>query len=233
MADEKAKSAAPYLPFKTFISSLDPFSQGVPPRVDRSIWSRSQSGLMQGLIMNAYRFLGLINDQDQPTVTLAKLVKKETQKKEVAEMLRLSYPDVFKHDLMTLTPKILDEELEKCGVGGETKKKAATFLLQAAKFSDIPLSNFLTERIRNTSVRRKKTVRKPDGNGENTFIPTIPLQSFSGGSTESVTLENGGTVTLHIAVELVKLRGKDRTFVFELIDKIQTYKDEIESTDEE
>jgi hypothetical protein len=45
---------APYLPFKTFLSSLEPFSQGIPPKIDRTLWN--QSGFVQGLIMNAYRW---------------------------------------------------------------------------------------------------------------------------------------------------------------------------------
>ena len=56
------------------------------------------------------------------------------------------------------------------------------------------------------------------------FTPVIPIPPSSG-SSESVTLENGGTVTLRLAVDLVKLRGNDRVFVFDLIDKIQAYKD--------
>src|SRR5215831_6141036 len=62
---EPKKKTAPYLPFKTFMNSLDTFSQGVPGTLDRTIW-KSQAGLMQGLIMNTYRFFGLVDEFDAP-----------------------------------------------------------------------------------------------------------------------------------------------------------------------
>ena len=63
---EAQRETAPYLPFKTFLNSLDTFSQGLPSILDRTIW-RSQAGLTQGLIMNTYHFLGLVDEYDSPT----------------------------------------------------------------------------------------------------------------------------------------------------------------------
>ena len=36
-------------------------------------------------------------------------------------------------------------------------------------------------------------------------------------------LKDGGTLTLSLAVNTLKLRGKDREFVFKIIDEIEEY----------
>ena len=67
------KSTPPYLPYRTFLGSFDRLAEGVPPRIDRGIW-KNQTGTVQSLIMGAYRFFGLINEQSQPTQRLHDLV---------------------------------------------------------------------------------------------------------------------------------------------------------------
>lgn len=218
---------APYLPFKTFLSSLDPFAQGIPPKIDRSLWN--QSGFVQGLILNAYRYFHLVDANDKPTPEFQQLVrsKNEDRKKLVKKfLLDIGYPEiVLMHDLATMTPKMLDELMEKYNVSGETKKKSITFFLQAAKFADVPLSNFLTEKIRNTSGPRRRR------NGAKGEVDTrIESQTFpparTPGTTRSVVLSGGGTVALTVSVDLFSLGKDDREFVFGLIDRLQQYEGE-------
>jgi hypothetical protein len=226
---KEANVPAPYLPFKTFLASLDPFSQGIPPTIDRSLWN--QSGLVQGWIMNTYRFFKLIDEDDKPTRLFHQLISKkdDERKVEIANILRIGYPAIMEHDLMTMTPKMLDGLLEKYHVGGETKKKAATFFLQAAKFAGVPLGNFLTEKIRNTSTRRRKGGTKGE-NGENLVDNGL---SSTQGQSQSVTLAGGGAVTLTVSVDVFALGKDDRDFVFGLIDQLQKYKTDHPSQDDE
>jgi hypothetical protein len=72
MADE-SKSIPPYLPYKTLLSSLENLGQGIPPKIDRSIW-KNQPGTVQSQILSAYKFLGLMNDTTGPTEALRELV---------------------------------------------------------------------------------------------------------------------------------------------------------------
>jgi hypothetical protein len=211
---------APYLPFKTFLSSLDPFSQGIPPKIDRTLWN--QSGFVQGLIMNAYRYFHLVDANSKPAPEFQQLVKSknEDRKKEVKKLLEIGYPEIMEHDLATMTPKMLDELIEAYNVSGETKKKATTFFLQAAKFADIPLSSFLTEKIRNTSGARR---RRKEGEGETRVIKTPTGSNPPSGPSRSVTLADGGTITLTISVDVFSLGKEDREFVFGLIDQLQQY----------
>lgn len=238
MADEKSKIvAAPYLPFKTFLSSLEPFSQGLPPKIDRTIW-RSQSGFMQGLIMNTFRFFKLIDDNDRPTELLHQIAKKKDEqlKPDLANLLRISYAAVMEHDLMTMTPKMLDEILEKSySVGGDTKKKAGTFFLQAVKHANIPFSSFLSVKTRNTTGRKRRVGTRENGNAETpNYVLEMPPTPAEGHS-KSIQLSGGGTVTLSLSANLFSLKGEDRKFVFDLIDLLDNYESEhpTESDEEE
>ena len=219
---------APYLPFKTFLGSLDPFSQGIPPKIDRSLWN--QSGFMQGLIMNAYRYFHLVDPSNRPTPEFQQLVtsKDAVRKAQIKKLLEIGYPEILgMHDLATMTPRMLDELMDKYNVTGETKKKATTFFLQAAKFAEIPLSNFLTEKIRNTGG----TKRRRRAEGEVSQRPTSIITTD--GSTRSITLAEGGTLTLTISADVFSLGKEDREFVFGLIDQLRRYESEHPSEDEE
>ena len=215
MPVEHPKPAAPYLPWKTFLNSFDVFSQGVPPRIHRTLWR--QSGLMQGLLLGAYRFLGLINDEDRPTAILARLADttQETRPAIVAEMLKASYPEIMAHGLAIMTIPILSEMMEKYNVSGSTKKKAITFFLQAAKYGNLPLSNFI--RLRSSGPRRRRS--RVGDEIENGTMVTRTTE----GEKKIVELNSGGTVTLIVAADFLSLNETDRKFVFELVDKMKGY----------
>src|ERR1019366_7020958 len=107
---------------------------------------------------------------------------------------------VLQHDLATMTPKMLEELMDKYNVSGDTKKKSITFFLQAAKFADISLSSFLTEKIRNTPGPKRR--RKTEGEAENRTPKPATIHRHSGGSSRSVTLSEGGTITLTISADV-------------------------------
>src|SRR6267154_5792649 len=86
-----SKRIPPYLAFRTFLNSLDTLSQGVPPKLDRSLW-KGQSGINQGLIMNAYRYFGLVNANDESTPDLVFLAQHpEKRPAKVREMIKDQY----------------------------------------------------------------------------------------------------------------------------------------------
>jgi hypothetical protein len=179
--------------------------------------------------MNAYRFFHLIDLSDKPTTAFQQLVtaKNEDRKVRIVELLEIGYPEIMAHELATMTPKMLDSLMEEYNVNGETKKKAVTFFLQAAKHSGVQLSNFLTERIRSTNgvKRRRKS--------EDVTDDRIQRPPSIHGSSRSVTLAEGGTVTLTISVDVFSLGKDDREFVFGLIDQLQKYEAQHPSDDDE
>lgn len=222
------KRVAPYLPFATFLGSLDVLAQGVPPKLDRTLWS--QSGLVQGQIMNAYRFFGLVDDDDASTEYLIKMAKYADQRPGVLkQLIENQYSDVLdQHDLTKMTLKMLEDEFEKnFAVTGTTKQKSVTFFLKAAKFADMPLSSFLQAQLRNTSARKKRGPKQRDQqNGQPsalTEVEIVPNAIPTGAISHSVKLASGGKLTVIITVNPFAMPADDRTFVFSMIDMVQSY----------
>jgi hypothetical protein len=221
---DQPKRVPPYLPFKTFLGSLDALSHGVPPKIDRMLW-RSQSGVTQGLIMNAYRFLGLVEDDDSANEYLERLVGSGTRGKEMRATIEVQYDDILsKHDLTKMTLKMLEDEFEKIfSVSGGTKQKAITFFLKAAKFADMPLSPYLSSLLRATRKKRGSRQRQENGTMEQIHVPFAPVQSPEAASRHSVRLISGGRLTVSITANPFKMPQEDRQFVFSIIDQLQKY----------
>lgn len=237
MATDAEKRVPPYLPFKTFLSSLDALAHGVPPRIDRTLW-RSQSGVTQGLIMSAYRFFGLVDDSpganDSSTDYLDQIARTPDKRPEVLrDLLAAQYADILdEHDLSNMTMRMLEEAFEKhFSVGGGTKQKAITFFLKCAKFAQMPLSPYLTSQIRAT--RKKRSQRPHAQENGNELAVSAPIQIPNQALTvHTVRLASGGTLNITIAANPFKMPQKDRDFVFSLIDKLQAYENEQRSAEE-
>jgi len=222
------KLAPPYLPYRTFLSSLDRLGEGVPPRIDRGIW-KNQTGSVQSLIMGAYRFFGLIDEQSKPTKKLHDLVAHRDKPNDyVKAMLEEKYADVIKHNLATMTEALINDYFEQAfGVDGDTKRKAITFFLQAAKAVGMQLSTFLQSqvRVRTTGTRR----RRREENGEE--IEELEVEDSGRpqvGEAKTIELHSGGTLTLSASVKFFDMASEDRTFVFELLDKLRDYEQKVQ-----
>jgi len=223
MPKETQPAIPPYLSFKTFLSALDALREGVPKRIDRGIW-RSQSGAVQGQIMIAFRFFGLVNEADEPTMPiLEKLATADEmeRKKLLKPLVEKYYRPIISHDLTKMTPSLLSEEMAKFGVSGGTTQKSVAFFLHLAKYLDLAMSPFLSDKTRNASSKRRTRASKTTKNGEPAF-PQPPPPSTAGSTTE-VDLHGGGKVTMTVTADVWRMPPDDRTFVLELVDKIQGY----------
>lgn len=225
---EARKKTAPYLPFKTFLNSLDVFTHGTPSILDRTIW-KSQSNVMQGLIMNTYRFLGLVDEYDAPSEALEKMIAHHEQRPAVLRgLMEATYGQEFGWDFSSATPKLLEGMFEDSyAVTGATKQKAITFFLKACRFASITLSPFLMNQIRNTPNRKKRAKTR-----DAAYVPPKETPGTNGGSTAGagvsdnshvIQLVSGGTVTVIITANPFKTSPEDREFVFGLIDQLQKY----------
>jgi hypothetical protein len=177
MADSKAenvRSTPPYVPYKTFINSLDVFeAHGLPPQIDRGIW-KTQPGGIQGLLLASYKFLGLVNDSGVPKERLASLVKDKAHRpQQIEALLKEAYPEILgKHELAKMTTKMLEDEFESAySVVGDTKRKGITFFLQAAKGAQMPLSGFLESQVRVVRRARKNGAKKDSGSERHAETP--------------------------------------------------------------
>ncbi len=214
---------APYLPFLTFQSAIESLEHGIPKKLDRTIWP-SQSGLVQSQILMAFRFLGLVDAEDRPAGLLHELVEhKEHRKMLIGEIVHGAYADIISHDLTKMTPKMLDDAFEQFGVTGDTKRKAVTFFLKAAKFADVPMHPLLSTQVRNTGPRKKRA-QKPKG----VFIGDMNGAADPAydpdkrpTSTQTAVLSSGGRLVLQIFGDPFALPSDERQVVFELVDRLR------------
>ena len=201
----------PYVPFKTFLTALDSLEIGLPNQLDRSVWP-SYSGAIQGQLLGAFRFFGLMDEDNCPAPALRDLVSKREMRRELLRaLIERHYGSLVALDLTRTSPRQLDEAVRQYGLSGATHKKAISFFLQAAQYSGMPLSVLLRSKIRGAGGGGQRRRHAPA-----TDAPAVA---------KSVHLKSGGTVTLTAVVDLFSLSAADREFVFQLIDKVQSYEE--------
>ena len=227
MADqEPATASPPYGVFATFRNSIKQLSGGMPNQIDRTVfpgtaWT-AQSQLLTGL-----RALGLIDDEGRPTQRLRELAVPDeaTQKQALERLIREHYARIFELDLLKTTPAELDKRMtDVYEISGDTRRKAVRFFLNALDYLGIEVSPlFAKPRTRKRSNgngaprRRRARPRQPGGDPHGSEPPR------SAGTSRSIPLSSGGTLTLSVELDLLRLSPSDRQFVFELIDKLDDY----------
>lgn len=221
-----SKRIPPYLPFRTFLNSLDTLSQGVPPKLDRSFW-KQQSGINQGLIMNAYRFFWLVDESDKSTEHLATLVhhpdKRPTTLKQLVSEQYMVVMD--KVDISKSTLRMLEDVFEEIyAVTGDTKQKAIKFFLKAAKFADLPLSPYLLNQLRDSAKKPRRARQRTEQDGPEKSPATA--NQASGLSSHTVQLVGGGRLTITISANPFMMPAEDRNFFFSLVDMLHKYSQE-------
>jgi hypothetical protein len=232
MAGERKYPAA-YLPYSTLITGLDHLKAvSIPNRIENSTFP-SMSSQNQSQMLSALRFFKLVDANGIPQAALTPLVNNTEERKALLKaLIEEHYPDIVKLDLAKMTPSQLDEAFdnEHYNVSGETKKKAKTFLLkaaQAAGFKVHPLLVKITRNRRPGGRRATNGVRlitdadfkKVDQNSQ----PII--ENNNHGTKKTIQLHKGGSVTLSVDVNIIELKGDDRKFVFDLIDKLTEYEE--------
>lgn len=220
---ERTAAPAAYTAFRTFLGAIDALEHGIPKQIDRTIW-RSQSGVVQSQIMMAFRFFGLVDQNDCPTVALQRLVDNPEKRHEhIRALLHHAYRDLIDHDLTKMSPRMLDEAMEQYHVSGDTKRKAVSFFLQAARFAELPMHPMLLAQIRTTSGTRRKRKQKEPSNRLSEGTASVNANTPQQGSVRTIVLRSGGTLTLSISADVFAMSAEDRGFIFGLIDNLQKY----------
>ena len=209
---EAGHPVVPYVPFKTFLTAIDALEAGLPNQLYRSVWP-SYSGAIQGQLLGAFRFLGLMDEGNCPTPALADLVSKRGTRRELLRgLIERHYRTLVALDLTRTSPRQLDEALRQYGLSGATHKKALSFFLQAAQFAGMPLSVLLKAKTRTAAFGHKRAATAA-------VVSEAPAAPLS----KTVRLRSGGTLTVAASLDLFSLAGEDRKLVFDLIDRLQEY----------
>ncbi|MFT4112184.1 hypothetical protein [Silvibacterium sp.] len=222
-----------YVPFKTFIVVLDSFGSFLPDRIDTSMWP-SYSGGIKSQLIGALKFLRLIEDDGTVTEALRTLAHTpaEQRGKAFQPVMREAYGQLTSLDLTKATPASFDAELRKFGQDGETHRKAASFFLQAARWSGIPLSPLLLKKGSLSGARRKRvpngtagqrSVKSPAATAN--ISSTLPILS-AGGSVREIVLSDGSKLLLKTEKDLFQMASDDRKFTMKLLEMIESYEDE-------
>ena len=217
-------TSPPYVSFATFKSLLHWLeTEGVPHRFDRSFWRAKFSGTNGTQLVAALRFLGLL-DVDDPDPRLERLVHATTgdRKALLAELLRASYDGVIFDELSRATPAMVREWFAAYPVDGDTRRKAVSFFVNAAKEAEIPLSNAVGKMARSRGARSTGRSR-PEGDAPSRDGPVRGDARRLGGHQTTIRLASGGEVSLKLAVDLFNLSSGDREFVLKLVDLTRSY----------
>lgn len=234
MAEEKTPVAI-YVAWATFSNALDKLAQGVPNQIDRSVFFGLSGGTQNQLLLGL-KFLGLIDGQSKPTKDLHALAVTDmaARKTALARILRERYKELFALDLTKSTAvQVKDAMTNAYSVSGATADKALRFFLAAADYAGVELSSFLKPKGGANGAPRAR--RRAAGGRSRTPVeqPAPPPMPQPGGTTRTVTLKSGGTLTVSAALDVFSLLPADREFVFGLIDKLKEYESAAENTNSE
>lgn len=163
----RAVATPPYVAWATLQSTIERMeSEGdAPSRLDRS-YIKNMPGSTQARFRQACKWLGLVNDDDEPTDTLRELVHSPERRKElVAALLRERYSVPLALP-SNATQQMLDEAFREIGAGtGDTLRKSVGFFLHACKYADIELSRqFVQPRTRRANGTAPRRAKRRNGN---------------------------------------------------------------------
>jgi hypothetical protein len=237
MADEdRVAFRPPYLAFMTFWRFIDELgAHPLPPVIDRSLMS-NKSGSDQVNLLAALRTFTMIDEDrtvQKPLIEFAN-ADAEARKELLGHLVRHFYGDALIVSDQNGTEQQLHECFrEKYGAdGADTRRKSVTFFLHAARTAGISLSpHFPSTRSGSGAPGQKRArPRKKTPAGSAPYVGESPAPSPDSDYEISVQLSTGGTMRLTVNVNPLSLRGDDRAFFYEIVDKLADYADQRAST---
>jgi hypothetical protein len=178
MVNERGrKRLPPYVSYRTFLNFVERLEGEMPARIDRSYWSDRLAGSTGTQLMGALRFLSLIDADGVPTSQLRQLVPARGEKR--AEILRQiateSYNFVLggSFDFHIATYAQLEEVFHRnFELADDVNRKCIKFFVALATDAGIPLSTFITKRVRKLTVSSgTKAKRKSARSNRDLVIP--------------------------------------------------------------
>ncbi len=226
MADTEAGAIEfipPYTAFETFRNQFVRLQgKPVPPRLDRSMFL-GMAGGTQSQILAAMRSFRLIGDQGEVNENFVLMThSEEALKHGMGELLRRFYSDQLHLSERKGTAAQLEESFRSYGVSGSTLRKAVSFFLNMAKYSEVELSPYFRPPQQRVTGKRRAAPRPVVA--PQSSAPQTPPAGPAGDS-YTVDLRSGGQVVLSCSVNIFRLDAQDREFVFNLIDRLRSYQE--------
>ncbi|MBL7619875.1 MULTISPECIES: hypothetical protein [unclassified Frankia] len=170
----------PYMAFQTFWSFIGSLgAHPLPPKIDRSMMG-SKSGTDQASLMGALRGFGLVGEGHEVQPALRELAEADEERRSelLAELIRRFYPAQVAVSESNGTKQQLDDSFRSSFdlSAAETRRKATTFFLHAARVAQLPLSPHFpptrtgsggpgTPRAKRPTAKRKPPATAPPTDG--------------------------------------------------------------------
>ena len=173
-----------YIAFKTFLTAIETFEQGMPPTIERSVWHTFSGGL-QSHTLNAFKFLGLVDEKGAPQPILQKIVhaKGEERKAILKEIIDNKYSKALQLGRNNASFQQLQDHFRASGITGGTLEMAVRFFLDACNYTGEKTSPFWAKAKKTMRRSRKAEVGKTNEHpplGQEPPPPTAPGKSPSG-----------------------------------------------------
>lgn len=176
---ENGSMTPPYVAFKTLKNFLRMIASAMPNRIDKHVMP-TFSGANQAMVIQALRYLQLIDAAGKPTEKLYKLVDAldDPEKYSVAlfDVLDDAYPFTLDHTVAT------DGEVNEAFsalASGDTVRKCKSFYLAALKDGGATLSPYIKEPGKRgpsggTKRAKMRRTKQPAGQGRTDNAPPPP-----------------------------------------------------------
>lgn len=222
-----ARTTPVYLPLRTLLDGIDLLREGLPNRIDASVFAPYSTSVRSHLL-SAFRFLGLIDQDGGAEESLVTLLNDRPNFiANFRAVIERAYSDVIDLAKQNASQRQLEDVMRGYGVQGATLQKAVRFYLQAAEYAGLPVSYLWRktkplssgpERRRSSATRRRERAYAPSSGSEN------GLQAHANGldSEDAITLrfESDGGVALHIGPAISRMNDGNEAFVLALVDRL-------------
>ena len=227
-----------YLSFRTFLGAITNLREnGLPDKVDKSVFG-SRSGADQSQIISAFKFLGLIDKDNNTQQSLKDLVNSQEKSKEektiLGQILADRYSKVFEHNLKTATPMQVETTIGEYGSKGTTKDRAVRFFIKTLEYCEIEISPRLTE---GTRTRRRTSTNNPKNGGAKSPRPRKKTEDkytkpvISSQAMKTINLPDAkGELSVTGTFNPFELVGGERELVFGIIDLMEEYEKKAKSS---
>jgi len=157
MQRKLGKVGLPYVSYRTFRNFLELLNEGMPARIDRSVWGPRYSGTSGQQLMTALKNLDLVDDMGVPLRSLEELVSSVGAERRncLKIILKEKYKPIFEIDLIRATRSQFNEAFRYFGINEGVLSKCQLFFIQACQDAGIELSAYILARRHGLSSRKK------------------------------------------------------------------------------
>lgn len=162
----RLSTPAPTLPFQYFKLAIERLKAAgnVPHKIDRSAWSTKQFRSSGALIVPAFQFLQLIDDEGRPKDALSALIASfgtASWCEQLAQTVRVAYSDTLALGIEKLTPKdILDLFKQRYHLDAVRGRMAVSFFVHATREADLDVGPFISATTKPPPQHPRMTIEK-------------------------------------------------------------------------